>query len=551
MANVQTTTEENLSPNRRARGLVAWLGRHGRSILVVSACIVIGLVLARSLGVRLALDDAHRRLDQLTMSLADRVYAQYDAARTVLRAVNRNELPFCSDQQLIELRRLVFETPVVSDIGRLDEGRLICTTGIGRLVRPVDPVVPDHVTAEGLRWYADVDLIISDDIHALVLEHGSANAVIDPRIVFDHQYPGVHHAILAVDPSDGSVLRALGNPLPVDAATAVATYRHGQNPHAIDGYLGAVQCHEASIICVGAIQSTDDVLSTYGTTVLAFTVLGGAAGAGAFAAGRLTLRRQRSLATRLRRAIRQDRLHVEYQPQIDFVDRRVVGVEALVRWTDEEGVRHRPDIFVAAAERAGFVSALTELVIRHAVRDLAELLQARPDLHVAVNFAADDLRDGRLVERLGQAVATAGLPRSQFTIELTERAVGTDPRVKATLTAARAGGHQVAIDDFGVGYSSLGYLQTMPIDYLKIDKSFTDTIGTGSVRATIVPQILDMARTLDLGIVVEGVETEAQIAYLAEHDARVVQGWVYARAMPVDALRHWLADWDTGAPARP
>ena len=506
-----------------------------------------GVLGARAAGTWLVLDGAEARIERATTALAERAYTHYETVLAVLTAANSDRLGRCSDDELSALRRMIFRTPVVADIGRLEHGLLACTTGVGRLPEPLDQGPPDYISPRGVRWYVDIELLISDEVRALIVEFGNANAVIDPRVLADSERPETYQAVLAIDPVDGSVVHGVGEPLPVDDATAVAAYRRPGRAGAIDGFLGAVDCHHASIICVASMEATADVLAENAAVVWSFTVMGGVTGAAGFLVGVLAFRRDRSLPSRLRRAIRRDHLHVEYQPQIDLVDRRAVGAEALVRWTDEAGVRQPPEVIVAIAERQDFISDLTDLVIRHVIRDLGALLGERPDLKVAINFAASDLADHRLIDRLDKMLTAAGVAPSQITIELTERAAGDDPGVKATLAAARAAGHKVAIDDFGVGYSSLAYLQTMPIDCLKIDKSFTDTIGTGSVRSTIVPQILDMARALDLGVVVEGVETEAQAAYFVEHGTRIGQGWAFARAMPVDAFRTWLTDWEAQA----
>ncbi|MCB9959584.1 MAG: EAL domain-containing protein [Rhodospirillaceae bacterium] len=525
------------------------LRRNWRGILAFVLCTAGGAILGRSIGFALAIENAEDRILGYTIAYASHTEQQYAEVRRLLIEANSDARGRCSDEDLLALRRFVFESPVVADMGRLDNHRLICTTGIGRLDAPIDEVEPTYVSPTGMRWFTDVDLAISDRVRGLILELGTANAVLDPRVLNYSDAEGTQYTIVAVDPNDQAVIRASGAELPLDPAEVVARFRANSVSGAVEGevfpgYVGAMHCHISSIICVIGLRSVDDIVAWDGGMIDVFTVTGGVVGAGISLSTLLALRRDRALPNRLRRAIKHDRLHVEYQPQVNFRDRRVIGAEALVRWVDSDGVRHRPDEFIAIAERHGFISSLTDLVIRHVVEDMAELLAERPDMSVSINFAAADLTDGRLVDRLQRASALAGVPARQFGIELTERAAGNDPRVRATLAAAQEAGHKVAIDDFGVGYSNLGYLQTMPVDYLKIDKSFTDTVGTGSVRASIVPQILDMAGTLDLGIVVEGLETEPQVAYFAERGIRFGQGWLFAPAMPAAAFRTWLDTWE-------
>lgn len=523
---------------------VRWIRRLGREAamgLTLLACVAAGGLGGRVLGDGLVLDSAQQRVSAVAASLAERANEQYEMVFSLLIEANGERQGRCSDDELFNLRRMAFATPVVADIGRLAGGRVICATSAGRLAEPIDEGEPDYIDPRGVRWFVDTNLLLSDEVDGLILELGNVNAVVDPRILTENDSPGIILSFLLIDPAHGTVLRAAAESLPFDINYLLGD---GTDAYDLSDYLTAVRCAEASNVCVAAVQTVEDAAARGDLLVKAFGGMGGLVGASAFIVGFLLVRHDRSLPSQLRRAIRQDRLHVEYQPQVDFNDHRVVGMEALVRWTDENGVRHRPDHFVAVAEQNGFVSEITALVIRHVVHDTAALLMERPDLHVSINFAAADLSNRALVDLLDAELAAAGVPASQVTLELTERAACNDPQLKATLNAARAAGHQVAVDDFGIGFSNLAHLQCMPIDILKVDKSFTDTVGTGSLRASIVPQILGMASALDLGVVVEGVETEQQVAYFAERGAHVGQGWVYARAMPMDDLRAWIDAWD-------
>ncbi|MCA8909846.1 MAG: EAL domain-containing protein [Rhodospirillaceae bacterium] len=512
--------------------------------LALLACVATGGLAGRSLGDWLVLDSAQDRVNAVATALMERTDEYYEMVVSLLIEANGDRLGPCSDDELFSLRRMAFATPVVADIGRLRGGRMICATSAGRLAEPIDQGEPDFVDGRGVRWFIDTDILLSEEISGPVLELGNISAVVDPRVFTENDSPGIALSLLAIDPFEGTVLRTVDDGFPFDARLLVGENAASDADLGLSDYLTALVCGGETIVCVAAAQTEDDARARGDLLVKAFGGMGGLVGASAFFVGFLLIRHDRSLPSQLRRAIRNDRLHVEYQPQVDFRDWRVVGMEALVRWTDESGVRHRPDHFVAVAEQHGFVSEITALVIRHVVHDTGALLLERPELHVSINFAAADLAGRTQVTLLDQALAAAGVPASQVTLELTERAACNDPQLKATLNAARAAGHQVAIDDFGIGFSNLSHLQCMPVDYLKVDKSFTDTVGTDSPRASIVPQILGMASALDLGVVVEGVETEQQVAYFAERGARIGQGWVFARAMPIDEFCNWLADWD-------
>jgi sensor c-di-GMP phosphodiesterase-like protein len=236
---------------------------------------------------------------------------------------------------------------------------------------------------------------------------------------------------------------------------------------------------------------------------------------------------------RLQRAIRRDRLRVVYQPIVQLGSGRIVGAEALARWTDEDGMAVGPDVFVKAAEERGFIGELTELVVRHVLEDLGELLRGRPDFHVSVNVTAADLSDPKFLPMLDQELKQAAVPARSLAIEITEASTAKQEVAMAAIRQLRRRGHSVHIDDFGTGYSSLSYLHSLSIDTIKIDRSFTQAVGTQALVFGILPQILAMAEALNLGVVVEGIETPEQAEYFTAARQRVLaQGWLFGHPVP-------------------
>jgi sensor c-di-GMP phosphodiesterase-like protein len=212
-----------------------------------------------------------------------------------------------------------------------------------------------------------------------------------------------------------------------------------------------------------------------------------------------------------------------------------VGAEALSRWTDEDGFPVGPDVFIKLAEERGFVGAITERVVRNALRELGETLRNYPDFQLSINAAAADLADPSFLPMLDLAVEQAGVSAHRLAIEITESSTVQYRTAMEAIRLLRQKGYSVHIDDFGTGYSSLSYLHDLSIDAIKIDRSFTKAIGTGSVIGSILPQILSIADALHLGVIVEGIETEEQASYFACAEGRVLgQGWLYGHPVPVD-----------------
>ena len=243
-------------------------------------------------------------------------------------------------------------------------------------------------------------------------------------------------------------------------------------------------------------------------------------------------RRRLSLMGELKIAIERREFFVHYQPIIALDTGVCVGAEALIRWRRPDGSIIRPDLFIPVAEESDLILPITDQVIACVIADMRAALVADRELHIAINLCASDIETGRVLDVLERALDGTGIEAQQIWLEATERGFINVEAARATIDKARARGHAVAIDDFGTGYSSLSSLQNLPLDALKIDKSFVDTIGTDAATSSVTPHIIAMARTLNMLIVAEGIETQQQADYLLERKVEFGQGWLFAKALP-------------------
>jgi diguanylate cyclase (GGDEF)-like protein len=244
--------------------------------------------------------------------------------------------------------------------------------------------------------------------------------------------------------------------------------------------------------------------------------------------------RRLELVEALRRGVARE-LVVHYQPIIDLPSGRVDGLEALVRWQRPEGLVP-PDAFIAAAEESGLILELGERVLEQLVTDAPTLQQAagRP-LSLGCNMSAHQLRDPGFVDHVGRAVAALG--QNRLVLEMTETVVVADDEdTESALLTLKALGARLAIDDFGVGFSSIGYLQHLPVDIIKIDRSFTKDVDSSPRAAALVEAILVMGAALDLRVVAEGIERPAQAAQLQRAGCTVGQGFLFGRPQPLDDM---------------
>ena len=253
--------------------------------------------------------------------------------------------------------------------------------------------------------------------------------------------------------------------------------------------------------------------------------------------------RSRSMEQQLRRAIQKERLRLVYQPIVDLGTGRIVGAEALVRWTNEAGVDVGPDVFVKLAEERGFVGSITKFVLRRAVNDFNETLCTHPVFRLSINVTAADLADSTFLPALDRAIEQANVPAGRLVIEITETSMVRSQVAIETIHRLREKGHAVHIDDFGTGYSNLAYLHDLSVDAIKIDKTFVQAIGTDSVIFAILPQILSIAEALKLEVIVEGVETYLQAHYFVDMGKPILaQGWLFGRPVSADAFRRLLSE---------
>ena len=491
------------------------------SVLVAVIGVAAPLSLAFYLSSVRAEQGEQERLRLLAGYALERAHRSIASASAALRSADALDLAPCSEAHIQQLRRIAITTRSIDDIGYVENGLLKCTsTGIeaGRIaITPADltlangmgldfnlrPVVSGGKRMVGLTYRAYKVLIDPVRFSDVIVDSDIQMAVaIGKRGVLDtlhHPDPGQVQALLAGKPTaDGSIHALL--------------YRDG---------LTAVMIEPRSKLN-DRLRREQLLLLPLGLLMAAFIV-----GIVVWLS-----RRRLSLMGELKIAIERREFFVHYQPIIALDTGVCVGAEALIRWRRPDGSMIRPDLFIPVAEDSDLILPITDQVIACVIADMRAALLADRELHIAINLCASDIETGRVLDVLERALAGTGIEAQQIWLEATERGFINVEAARATIDKARARGHAVAIDDFGTGYSSLSSLQNLPLDALKIDKSFVDTIGTDAATSSVTPHIIDMARTLNMLIVAEGIETQQQADYLRERKVEFGQGWLFAKALP-------------------
>jgi sensor c-di-GMP phosphodiesterase-like protein len=435
----------------------------------------------------------------------------------------------CSAADIRRMAGAVLEYEQLQGAGYIQDDRLLCTAA-GALDPPIPLGPAEFRTSHGFGVRSSVSLAFAPDIRLIAVSAPSGHVFfLHPRLSLSLPLDDPREAIGVIGVSRHSLVNRRG---PVDLSLLRPFFESGRTTFVTHGRLVSVLPSKAGDYAGFAILPMDEVDAGIGRYLLFLLPIGLVCGGGLILLLRLLMRAENSLATVARRALRTDEFYLRYQPLVELGTGRWIGAEALVRWHRATGEEMRPDLFIPYLEEEGLIGDLTDKVFEMLAADVGDDLKARDDFYVAINLASEDLRGDRLAGLIDTLLARTGCAARHFAVEATERGLIDASEGNQALQAARDRGICAALDDFGTGYSSLAYLQKFPLDYIKIDKSFVDSIATGAATSSVVVHIINMARDLELGIIAEGVETEEQARFLIERGVAYGQGWLFARPMP-------------------
>jgi diguanylate cyclase (GGDEF)-like protein len=255
-----------------------------------------------------------------------------------------------------------------------------------------------------------------------------------------------------------------------------------------------------------------------------------------------------AMETALRKSVELDQLRVFYQPVVDIQTREILGAEALLRWVHPEFGMVPPSEFIPLAEESGLIIDIGEWVLREACAQAKAWHDCGHQLFsISVNVSSRQFKDGAFLDTVSRALSDTGLSPQTLTLELTESLLLDVEAVTITLGRLRGLGVKIAIDDFGTGFSSLGYLKHFPLDALKIDQMFVQSLATDSDDSAITDAIITLAHSLKLQVVAEGVETEEQLAHLRQSDCDTAQGYLFSEPVPPDGFEKLLLEMENEA----
>jgi sensor c-di-GMP phosphodiesterase-like protein len=504
-----------------------------------------GAVLAASVPVlaslylswNVALTAERGKLRHLAREAVARSERVFTTARDGLGRLQRPDSELCTDAHLAAMQAMTFSSPYLQEFAVIRDGQLVCTSW-GRLATPATVGPPDYVSPTGFRvWYAWEAKAVAPGRRAIAVAQGSMQVLIDPAHLVDVVTDKPSLALLVFALPSRSVLSATSA---AQAESLAASF----DPAGIvldDDRLVTYAASDLVPLAAAASAPRSELVDawrSYALRLLPFGVLAALIMIGLV----LWLANRRlSLRGELEAAIKGHEFEVHYQPIVSLETGRCLAAEALVRWRRADGTSVRPDLFIPLAEETGLIVPITAQVVRTVARELGGVLRANPDLRVSINLSAADIAAPSTRQLLAEALQAGGMRPSQLALEITERGA-VDPRVSARAMAElRAAGHQIYIDDFGTGYSNLSYLETLHVDGIKIDKAFVDAVGADAATSGVIGHIIDMARSLRLAVVAEGVETGSQAEFLRARGVPMAQGWLYGKAVAVAEFKGLVA----------
>lgn len=442
----------------------------------------------------------------------------------------------CSEANLGLMRQIDLSSKYVQAIGYMDNEHLVCSS-LGRDTKGLLIGSPDFTTRLGVAVHKNLRLPFAPQESFIALEQDHYVAIIHKDLPID---------ITTTEKDSSLAIFALDEPMPMSSRGFInpnwvqrlgtrneVTFFDGGHVVAV---MKSPRYQSAAVAAVPMRQLASDTREVAQRLVPVGVVAGVALAAALF----LLARTQMAISAAIKSGLKRRQFFLLYQPVVDLATGQWVGAEALIRW-QRPGELVMPDFFIPLAEQNGLIEQLTECVFQLVARDTHTFLKRRPGFHIAINLSAADLHSPQLLPLLDRLLVETGAAPQNIIVEITERGLLNVETVRQVLHDVRARGHEIAIDDFGTGYSSLSYLETLEVDYLKIDKSFIDAIATEAPTSNVVHHIIGMAKSLKLRMIAEGVETPAQAQFLRERGVEYAQGWLFGKPMPFAELEQRIA----------
>lgn len=443
------------------------------------------------------------------------------AALDALRLAEQSRSELCSEADLTALRIAAYSNNYVSDVGRIDQGKILCTALWGVLKTPFALPQPIYRTQQNYQVWRSQTILQTGHTSNMAAFKNSL-AIVSPSAL----QPGsaYRHVSIRIDSLD-------------DKNAANEIYSNAGAPGTFPT-VTLEACSRALRLCASAWGPVR-ILPLSNPYIFVSMLVAGFLSGAAIALVYSRYRPYASIVKRLRKGIERGEMVLVYQEIVGASDAAIKGYEALARWRTAGEHEIGPEVFMPLVIQNKLSTNLAEAVLKRVLADMSTRLAANPALIMAINTEVDDIANADFVAFALQATAAAPMLRRQIHFEVTERADIRSAGFIENMKTLRAAGFSFWIDDFGTGSANLSHLSHTQFDGIKIDRLFTAAMDTQSALRNIVPNLLRLARELDLAVVVEGVETAEQLRIIQQVAPDVyAQGWLFSRPLELDQLQH-------------
>jgi sensor c-di-GMP phosphodiesterase-like protein len=468
-------------------------------------------------------------LEQGENILADLVNTT-EQGYSVLASLNNKGFSNCSNENLLAMRKSQFESNDIKDIGFLNNDLLTCTTGIGLLAKPIKETSPNLILDGHKFWFNHKLITFDRTLQGIVIRKDNYNIVASFQgILYEHRKFN-EYELLAVKGDEITHLFGKPDLYQQKAKMGKPYFSTGLLSHSLE------LCGPKGIICV-VIQQKNFSEFQVGPVLLILMFISLVSGVATLHAYQWMYSYIYSTKRRIKLGLSFKGIKPHYQPIIELKTGKVMGCELLARFEDHIGPLY-PDQFISVVSELDMSWLMTEHLILQAIDDFKEIKVIDKPFYLSINVFPKDINNGNILK--GVELLKNITPNLQICFEVTEDEELHYSKVGDTLEKLSKSHIKISIDDFGTGYSNLSQLKLLDIDTLKVDKSFIDEVETGSIRSTLIPNIVSIAEKLEATIIAEGIENRLQVDELLKMDIELGQGWYYAKALPLKEFKEYL-----------
>jgi sensor c-di-GMP phosphodiesterase-like protein len=491
-------------------------------------------------------DSYQQKLKNVQVAMAATAQAIVSETNSLLVRLNRIYYPVCSEENLKNLRVEAFGTAYLSDIGVFDEkGQLLCSSLLGTLPAPLETTPPD--TVHEYRGYKveinnRVSVVIGDGRYrTTVVRMGRFNAVVNPKVL-ESLFRGEQGVIRFILPVGGSFpiyadpnlstrwINLLSAPELLTESAYYFSWVHM-------AFIASEKVSDTRFV-IQNVTPLETFLKTHTPILSRLALLSFALGVIAYLLIKPVFLRWNNLEHRIKALLTMEHLVCLYQPIVDLKTGAIVGCEVLMRLKDNGGALIFPDQVLPVVIARKLTWQLDEIVIRKALRELFNGLPAQKNFKIAFNLFPENIQCIRLRDLIESELPRSGVHHFQINLEVIEQAYQNS--LFAEISRLKAAGYLISVDDFGTGFSNLRSIKSLSPSFLKIDKSFVFEMEDSTVRSSLIPEIIGIARAVGAQVIAEGIENEAQRKKLLAMGVEFGQGFHFAKPMSIWALHDFM-----------